>query len=150
MLVRNSTRARCSAWFVAPQALADLLTFAPSKQYGPLELMLLRGFYRNTSSKTPSGGIFAEFSLHKVLSRPCLPARADALCARKTPARSPLSRDLAQTFCRPPLGSAFAHYARASYAIPTRRRQRSFFVFSHFLSRIYASAFALICVIFLL
>ena len=40
-LVRNSTRARCPVWFAAPQTAVDLLTFAPSKQYGPLELLLL-------------------------------------------------------------------------------------------------------------
>ena len=53
-----------------PQAASDLLTFDPSKQRRLLELMLLRGFYRNTLSKTPSGGIFIEFSLRKILLRP--------------------------------------------------------------------------------
>ena len=57
---------------------------------------------------------------------------------------------LCEIFCRSPLGFALAHYARAYCTIPTRRRQRSFIVFSYAFSRVYASVFALICVMLLL
>ena len=150
-LVRNSTRARCPAWFAAPQTAVDLLTFAPSKQYGPLELPLLRCFCRRTPSKTPSDGFFVKiFSSQDPLAPALRHMSRRIMRTQDHPQKARRAAILCEIFCRPPPDFALAHYARAYYAIPTRRRQRSFIVFSYAFSRVYASVFALICVIFLL
>lgn len=135
-LVRNSTRARWSALFVAPQAIAELLTFDPSKQYGLLELPLLRCFCRSTPSKTPSDGIFVEiFSSQSPLAT--MPACTLRRIMRMREIRR--AAILREIFCRPPPDFALSHYARAYYAIPTRRRQR-FLSFFRILSRAYMRA----------
>lgn len=144
-------RARCLVLFAAPQSVTDLLTFDPSKQCRLLELILLRGFYRNTPSKTPSGGIFVENFLPQTPLAPArFDTRADALCARKTVRKKSVKpRSCAKLFVDRRSGSRL-RIMRAYYTIPTRRRQRFLIIFSHSLSRVYASAFMLVCVIFLL
>ena len=111
--------------------------------------MLLRGFTAALPQKRLPAAFLPNFLFAKSSrAHACLHASTHYAHARPS-AKSPSSRDLAQTFSLPPPPEfALAHYARAYYAIPTRRRQRFLIIFSHSLSRVYASAFALICVLF--